>query len=122
MAGTAEDRRRYAPAVQDMVRQGTLVRLAATVDAIHPAARVGRPRVRLTLVILQALCDVPRDDRVRRRRPLGSPPHWTEWSRLMVWQRRAVLDRALRILVSCRRLAAGRRRRPTTAAAAIAAK
>ena len=36
MAWTAEDRRRYAPAIQDMVRQGMLVRLAATIDAIHP--------------------------------------------------------------------------------------
>ncbi len=55
MAWTAEDRRRYAPAIQDMVRQGMLVRLATTIDAIHPPSRVGRPRVWLTLVMLQAL-------------------------------------------------------------------
>ena len=33
----------------------------------------------------------------------------------MGWQQRAVLDRALNVLVTCRRLAAGRKRRPTAA-------
>jgi transposase len=33
----------------------------------------------------------------------------------MGWRRRAVLDRALRVLVACRRLATGRQRRPTAA-------
>ena len=33
----------------------------------------------------------------------------------MGWRRRAVLDRALRVLVACRRLAAGRKRRPMAA-------
>ena len=33
----------------------------------------------------------------------------------MGWRRRTVLDRALRVLVVCRRLAAGRRTRPTAA-------
>ena len=33
----------------------------------------------------------------------------------MAWQPRAVLDRALAVLVTCRRLAAGRKRRPTAA-------
>lgn len=115
MAWTAEDRRRYAPAVQEMVRRGMLARLAATIDAIHPPSRVGRPRVWSTLVMLQALWHVARDDRAWRRLPPGSPPHQTVWSRLMVWQRRAVLDRALGVLVTCRRLAAGRKRRPTAA-------
>ena len=115
MAWTAEARRRYAPAIQDMVRQGMLVRLAATIDAIHPPSRVGRPRVWSTLVMLQALWHVARDDRAWRRLPSGSPPHQTVWSRLMAWQRRAVLDRALAVLVACRRLAAGRKRRPTAA-------
>jgi hypothetical protein len=32
MAWTAEDRRKYAPAIQEVLRQGMLVRLAATVD------------------------------------------------------------------------------------------
>ena len=115
MAWTAEDRRRYAPAIQDMVRQGMLVRLATTIDAIHPPSRVGRPRVWSTLVMLQALWHVARDDRAWRRLPSGSPPHQSVWSRLMTWRRRAVLDRALAVLVACRRLAAGRKRRPTAA-------
>ncbi len=115
MAWTAEDRRRYAPAIQDMVRQGMLVRLATTIDAIHPPSRVGRPRVWSTLVMLQALWHLARDDRAWRRLPSGSPPHQSVWSRLMAWQRRAVLDRALGVLVACRRLAAGRKRRPTAA-------
>jgi len=115
MAWTAEDRRRYAPAIQDMVRQGMLVRLATTIDAIHPPSRVGRPRVWSTLVMLQALWHVARDDRAWRRLPSSSPPHQSVWSRLMTWRRRAVLDRALAVLVACRRLAAGRKRRPTVA-------
>ena len=113
MAWTAEDRRRYAPAVQEIVRRGMLVRLAATVDMTAPPAKVGRPRLWSTLIILQALWHLARDDCAWRRLPPGSPPHQTVWSRLMGWRRRAVLDRALRVLVTCRRLAAGRRGRPT---------
>jgi putative transposase len=116
MAWTTEDRRRYAPAIREMVRRGMLVRLAATIDAIHPPSPVGRPRLWPTLVMLQALWHVARDDRAWRRLPSGSPPHQTVWSRLQAWRRRAaVLDRALRVLVTCRRLAAGRKRRPTAA-------
>jgi transposase len=115
MAWPTGDRRRYAPAIQEVVRQGMLVRLAATIDAIDPPAPVGRPRVWPTLVMLKASWHVARDDRAWRRLPLGSPPHQTVWSRLMGWRRRAVLDRALRVLVACRRLAAGRKRRPTAA-------
>jgi transposase len=115
MAWTTEDRRRYAPAIQEAVRQGMLARLAATIDAIDPPSPVGRPRLWPTLVMLRALWHVARDDRAWRRLPPGSPPHQTVWSRLMGWRRRAVLDRALRVLVACRRLAAGRRRRPTAA-------
>jgi transposase len=97
-----------------------LVRLAATIDAIHPPSPVGRPRVWPTLVMLQALWHVARDDRAWRRLPPGSPPHQTVWSRLVAWRRRAVPDRALRVHRcrrhrSCRRLAAGRERRPTAA-------
>jgi len=114
-AWTTEDRRRHAPAIQEMVRRGMLVRLAATIDAIHPPSPVGRPRVRPTLVMLRALWHVARDDRAWRRLPPGSPPHQTVWSRFMAWRRRAVLDRALCVLVTCRRLAAGRKRRPTAA-------
>jgi putative transposase len=115
MAWTTEDRRRYAPAIQEMTRQGMLARLAATIDAIDPPSPVGRPRIWPTLAMLQALWHVARDDRAWRRLPPGSPPHQTVWSRLRSWRRRAVLDRALRVLVACRRLAAGRRRRPTAA-------
>ena len=115
MAWTTEDRRRYAPAIQEVVRRGMLVRLAATIDAIDPPAPVGRPRVWPTLAMLRALWHVARDDRAWRRLPQGSPPHQTVWSRLMGWRRRAVLDRALRVLVACRRLAAGRKRWPTAA-------
>lgn len=115
MAWTTEDRRRYAPAIQEVVRQGMLVRLATTIDAIDPPASVGRPRVWPTLVMLQALWHVARDDRAWRRLPPASPPHQTVWSRLMGWRRRAVLDRALHVLVACHRLAVGRKRRPTAA-------
>ena len=61
MAGTAEDRRRYAPAVQDMVRQGMLDPPCCDGrrDA-HPPVWVGRPRVWSTLVMLQALWHVAR--------------------------------------------------------------
>src|SRR3712207_6756263 len=92
-----------------------LARLAATIDAIDPPSPVGRPRLWPTLAMLRALWHVARDDRPWRRLPPGSPPHQTVWSRLMGWRRRAVLDRALRVLVACRRLAAGRQRRPTAA-------
>jgi putative transposase len=115
MAWTPEDRRRYAPAIQEIVRQGMLVRLAAMIDTIHPPSSVGRPRVWPTLAILRALWHVARDDRAWRRLPPGSPPHQTVWGRLMSWRCRAVLDRALRVPVVRRRLAAGRKRRPTAA-------
>ena len=101
--------------MQEMVRQGMLVRLAAMVDVIDAPSPVGRPRVWSTLVMLQALWHVARNDRAWRRLLAGLPPHQTMWSRLMSWRRRAVLDRALRVLVICRRLAAGRRRWPTAA-------
>ena len=42
MAWTAEDRRRYAPAVHEMARQGMMVRLAQTVEAIDPQPGLGR--------------------------------------------------------------------------------
>jgi len=125
MAWTTEDRRRHAPAIQEVMRQGVLVRLAAATDAIDPPARVGRPRLWPTLVMPQALRHVARDDRAWRRLPSSSPPHRTVRSRspphrtvpsrLTRWQLRAVLDRALAVLVACRRLAAGRKRRPTAA-------
>jgi transposase len=115
MAWTAEDRRRYAPAVQEIVRRGMLVRLAATIDRIDPPSKIGRPRVWSTLIMLQALWQLTRDGCAWRRLPLGLPPHQSVWSRFSRWRLRAVLDRALAVLVACRRLAAGRRRRPTAA-------
>jgi transposase len=115
MVWATEDRRRYTPAIQEMVRQGVLIRLAATIDAIHPPSAVGRPRVWPTLVMFQALWHVAHDDRAWRRLPPRSPPHQTVWSRLRSWRWRAVLERALRMVVACRRLAAGRKRQPPAA-------
>lgn len=97
------------------MRQGMLVRLATTIDTIDPPSRIGRPRDGSTLVMLQALWHLARDGRVWRRLPVGPglPPHPTVWSRLWRWRLRAVLDRALAVLVACRRLAGGRKRPPT---------
>ncbi len=117
MAWTTEERRKYAPAVQEVVRQGMIVRLAATIDTIEPKSRVGRPRDWSTLVMLRMLWHLARDGRAWRRLPAGPglPPHRTVWSRLAGWRLRAVLDRALAVVVACRRLAAGRKRGPTAA-------
>src|SRR4051812_49959479 len=93
MAWTTEDRRRYAPAVQEMVRQGMLVRLAATIDAIHPPSAVGRPRGWPPPVMLHALWHGARDDRARRRLPPHSPPHHTGWRRLPTWAQAGGLGR-----------------------------
>jgi transposase len=67
--------------------------------------------------MLGALWHLARDGRVWRRLPVGPclPPRRSVWSRSLRWRRRAVLDRALAVLVACRRLAAGRERRPTAA-------
>jgi transposase len=117
MAWTAEDRRKYAPAIQEVLRQGMLVRLAATIDTIDPPAKTGRPRDWSTVTMLGALWHLARDGCAWRRLPVGPclPPHQSVWSRLLRWRLRAVLDRALAVLVACRRLAAGRKRRPTAA-------
>jgi putative transposase len=117
MAWTAEDRRKYAPAIQEVLRRGMLVRLATAIDTIDPPAKVGRPRDWSTLAMLGALWHLARDGRVWRRLPVGPalPPHQSVRSRFLRWRLRAVLDRALAVLVACRRLAAGRKRRPTAA-------
>jgi putative transposase len=117
MAWTAEDRRKYAPAIQEVLRRGMLVRLATAIDTIDPPAKVGRPRDWSTLAMLGALRHLARDGCVWRRLPVGPtlPPHQSVWSRFLRWRLRAVLDRALAVLVACRRLAAGRKRRPTAA-------
>jgi hypothetical protein len=54
MAWTGKDRRKYAPAVQEVMRQGMLARLARTMDTIDPQAKVGRQRVWSTTLMLQA--------------------------------------------------------------------
>jgi putative transposase len=113
MAWTAEDRRKYAPALQEVLRQGMIVRLARTMDAIDPQPKPGRQRVWSTLIMLQALWHLARDGCTWRRLPAAFPPFTTVWSRLRRWRELAVLDRALAILVACLRLARGRRRRPT---------
>ena len=41
MPWTPEHRRRYAPAITEVVRANAIVRLAATVDVIDPPARPG---------------------------------------------------------------------------------
>jgi putative transposase len=115
MAWTAEDRRKYAPAVQDIVRAGMIVRLARTIETIDPQPRVGRQRVWSALIMLQALWHLARDGCAWRRLPGLFPPHTTVWSRLHRWRELAVLDRALAVLVVCLRLARGRKRRPTAA-------
>src|ERR671912_2315310 len=117
MAWTAEDRRKYAPAIQEVLRRGMLVRLATAIDTIDPPAKVGRPRDWSTLTMLGALWHLARDGCVWRRLPVGPalPPHQSVWSRFLRWRLRAVLDRALAVLVACRRLAAGRKRRPMAA-------
>jgi transposase len=115
MARTAEDRRTYAPAMQEMVRRGMIVRLAQTMDALDPQPKVGRQRVWSALIMLQALWHLARDGCTWRRLPPTFPPPTTVWSRLQRWRRLAVLDRALAVLVACLRLARGRKRRPTAA-------
>src|SRR3954452_5607168 len=72
MAWTAEDRRKYAPAIQEVLRQGMLVRLAATIDTIDPPCETGRPRDWSTVTMLGALWHLARDGRVWRG-PAGRP-------------------------------------------------
>src|SRR3954453_9736138 len=115
MAWTAEDRRRSAPAIQEVLRQGMIVRLARAMDALDPQPRVGRERVWSTLIMLQAWWHLARDGCAWRRLPPGCAPFTTVWSRLRRWRELAVLDRAQAILspASASRAAAsgGRRRR-----------
>src|SRR3954467_9510307 len=115
MAWTAEDRRKYAPAIQEVLRQGMIVELVRTMDALDPQPKVGRERVWSTLIMLQALGHLVRAGCAWRRLPAGFPPFTTVWSRLRRWRELAVLDRALAILVACLRLARGPRPRPAAA-------
>src|SRR3954466_11096332 len=74
MAWTAEDRRKYAPAIQEVLRQGMIVELARTMDALDPQPKVGRERVWSTLIMLQALWHLVRDGCAWRRLPAGRVP------------------------------------------------
>src|SRR3954453_17407150 len=115
MAWTAEDRRKYAPAIQEVVRQGMIVQLVRTMDALDPQPKVGRERVWSTLIMLQALWHLVRDGCAWRRLPAGLPPFTTVWSRLRRGRERGGLARSLATLVASPRLARGRKRRPTAA-------
>ena len=113
MSWTPEQRRRYAPAISDVVRANATVRLAATIDAIDPPARTGRPRSWSTLTMLQALWWLGRAGSAWKLLPAAYPPRQTIGSRLERWVRLGVLDRALAVLNACLRLARGRNRRPS---------
>ena len=113
MSWTPEQRRRYAPAISDVVRASATVRLAATIDAIDPPARTGRPRLWSTLAMLQALWWLCRAGAAWKLLPGSCPPRRTVGSRLERWLRLGVLDRALAVLNACLRLARGRNRRPS---------
>jgi transposase len=113
MSWTPEQRRRYAPAISDVVRANATVRLAATIDAIDPPARTGRPRLWSTLTMLQALWWLGRAGSAWKLLPAAYPPRQTIGSRLERWVRLGVLDRALAVLNACLRLARGRNRRPS---------
>jgi putative transposase len=113
MTWTPEHRRRYAPALVDMVRANAITRLAATIDAIDPPARTGRPRLWSTLVMLQALWWLCRAGAAWKLLPGSYPPRQTIGSRLARWVEHAVLERALAVLNGCLRLAKGRTWRPS---------
>ncbi len=114
MAWTPEHRRRYAPAITEAVRANAIARLAATVDAIDPPARTGRPRLWSTLVMLQALWWLCRAGAAWRLLPPRSTHQGRPsiGSRLERWVEHAVLERALAVLDGCLRLAKGRKRQP----------
>src|SRR5688572_7054881 len=72
MAWPGEDRRTCAPAVQEIVRQGMMARLARMMDAIDPQPGVGRQRLWSTLIMLQALWHLARDGCTWRRLHLAA--------------------------------------------------
>ena len=113
MSWTPEHRRRYAPAIEHVVRSNAITRLAATIDLIDPPARTGRPRLWSTLVMLQALWWLCRAGSAWKLLPGLYPPRQTIGSRLERWRRLEVLERALAALNGCLRLARGRRGRPS---------
>src|SRR3954463_4767104 len=97
MAWTAEDRRKYAPAIQEVLRQGMIVELVRTMDALDPQPKGGGEGVWSPLLMLQALWPLGRDGCAWRRLPAGFPPFTTVGSRLRRWRGLAGLDRALGI-------------------------
>jgi putative transposase len=113
MTWTPEHRRRYAPAIDHLVRTNAITRLAAMVDAIDPPCATGRPRLWPTLVMLQALGWLCRAGAAWKLPPAIHPPRQTIGSRLERWARHGVLERALAVLNGCLRLAIGRKRRPS---------
>jgi putative transposase len=113
MSWTPEQRRRYAPAINEAVRASATVRLAAAIDVIDPPARTGRPRLWSTLSMVQALWWLCRAGAAWALLPSSCPPRQTIGSRLERWVRLGVLDRALAVLNACLRLARGRSRRPS---------
>src|SRR5438309_1204198 len=113
MSWTPEQRRRYAPAISGAVRASATVHLAATIDAIDPPARTGRPRLWSTLSMLHALWWLCRAGAAWALLPAARPPRRTIGSRLDRWVRLGVLDRALAVLNACLRPARGRNRRPS---------
>jgi putative transposase len=113
MTWTPEHRRRYAPAIDRMVRTHAITRLAATIDAIDPPCAAGRPRLRSTLVVLRALWWRCRAGAAWKLLPGIYPPRQTIGSRLDRWVGLEVLERALAVLNGCLRLARGRKRRPS---------
>lgn len=113
MTWTPEHRRRYAPAIDQMVRTNAITRLAAMIDAIDPPAATGRPRLWSTPTMLQALWWLCRAGAAWKLLPEIYPPRQTIGSRLGRWIERDVLGRALAVLNACLRWAHGRRRRPS---------
>jgi len=110
---TPEQRRRSAPAIDEAVRANATVRLDATIGAIDPPARTGRPRLWSTLTMLHALWWLCRAGAAWALLPAGYPPRQTVGSRLKRWVGTGMLDRALAVLDACIRLARGRDRRPS---------
>jgi transposase len=113
MTWTPEQRRRYAPTIDNLVRTNAITRLAATIEAIDPPCTIGRPRLWSTLVMLQALWWLCRAGAAWRLLPAIYPPRQTIGSRLERWVRLDVLARALAVLNGCLRLARGRKWRPS---------
>ena len=104
MAWTAEDRRKYAPTIQEIMRQGMIARLAQTIEAIDPQPGIGRQRVWSSLIMLQALGHLARDSCAWRRLPRAfraprsgagwtagassrcSSARWRSWSPAIAWR------------------------------------